>query len=492
MSSSCNSYNSASNTNLSVFDESVFSSSESLSSLAEARAPAPTRTDNSYNLYSTSSSLRWRALLADVYWQRSATLFVFLVLLASCTFFFLLGEESRTFSGLRRSRIAFPVTIIATAGGSGSAAAEAINIIVIACGNPSPDPEYFGLINIKSLLMARAASPAASARRYNFVFVTNVPFEEFYSSQINFDVTRFIRDDPLLQYSLISMVELDEVSAAAGAKGAQDGLNNIFKHCAGVRLKFPHFFLARFPLMKRAIYVDWDSVITCDLTTLWDKGLEGWPQTAVMSMAKNDPTGLSQKDSYRTPGANEEPLYQREFPHPAVGGLSSGVIVWNFEAFGRRADALSSSEVFGWRALSSSSLPPLFTVADEWWALILKIVRARLPNTTAVPDYWVLTAAFPLGDQDIINELLYLREGWVAPPMAPEYNWCLADVVSSDEFIKSGLTRPSVCVYHLCGSRIISDQMRSDPKTPDPAIGLVDFYRSAFMPSLTAQAATPY
>lgn len=414
-------------------------------------------------------------LAVESFWSRlrRVTLLSFITLFACLLFFLLVGDEKShggAFGVLRR-RIHQasdspppPLVVVLSQALVPTVGSSALNIIVVACGNPDPNSsEYFGLLNIKSLLMARAASPSASRRRYNFFLITNLENEEFLNvSQVNFDVIRFIDADPLLTYTLISLSEVDQISESAGATNSPPALNEVFKLCAGVRLKFPYFFPVKFPQIQRAIYLDWDTIVTCDLLTLWDKGREGWPDTALMSLAKNDPTGLSMKDSYRTPGPNEE-TYGRHFPHPLIGGVSSGVIVWDFDSF---------------------TLPK----RTEWWELTLKIVNARVGKIDKVADYWILTNAFPLGDQDIINEMLSEREGWLTL-LAPEFNWCLADVVSAEDFVKSGFVRPSVCVYHLCGSRIASDRMRADPTLPDAAVDLSNFYRSAHMPGLLTIAA---
>jgi hypothetical protein len=419
-------------------------------------------------------------LVVESFWSRlrRVCMLSFLVLLAYTLFMYLLGDEKSRGGafGVLRRRIHhasdFPPTslvvlshapVVATTivtDTTGMGPLSPLNVIVVACGNPDPtNPDYFGLLNVKSLLMARAVSVSASTRRYNFFFVTNLESEEFLNvSQINFDVIRYIDADPLLTYTLIFLSEVDQISQNAGATNSPPALNEVFKLCAGVRLKFPFYFPAKFPHIKRAIYLDWDVIVTCDLITIWDKGREGWPESSLLSMAKNDPTGLSMKDSYRTPGPNED-IYGRHFPHPLVGGVSSGVIVWDFAAF---------------------TLP----VRHDWWDLTLKIVDARVGKIDKVADYWILTNAFPLGDQDIINEMLSEREGWLAL-LAPEFNWCLADVLSNEDFVKSGIVRPSVCVYHLCGSRISSDRMRADPTLPDPAVDLSNFYRSANMPGLS-------
>ena len=308
----------------------------------------------------------------------------------------------------------------------------------MACGYPdATDLESFGLLSIKSLLMARAHT-AAARRRYAFHVVTSASDSDFFnSSKLNFDVARMIAADPLLALHVHPVGAVDAAVAAwdPALPLARELGPTVFKTCAAARLKFPFFFHALPPAARpsRLLYLDWDTVVQCDLTALWD-GMGGWAPEAVLGMALNDPTGLSSKDTYRATAAR-----------PAAGGVSSGVLLFRLDRLWARGGALM---VDYWRALAA-------VVAER-----VDVANSPAFAQGAKPDagFWALTEAFPLGDQDMLNALL-ARDGPLAGwlQVLPDiYNWCLADLVPPRAADAAGWARPAAppCVVHFCGGRL--------------------------------------
>ena len=101
------------------------------------------------------------------------------------------------------------------------------------------------------------------------------------------------------------------------------------------------------------------------------------------------------------------------------------------------------------------------------------ILRARANITGGPQDYWELTRAFPLGDQDLLN-MLFAAPTPAAPHGHPEllalipfeYNYCidppwledLADVQHTPfaAYAAAG-GPPRPCVIHYCGNRLMSN-----------------------------------
>ena len=314
-----------------------------------------------------------------------------------------------------------------------------IHIVLSACGNPSPrEPEYFGLLAIKSLLMARAQTPARASQAYSFHIVTDVSEEELFGAfKLNFDVRRLVEAEP----ALLSMhvYQASAVEASVGELGLPHASAlplTIFKSCAAARLKIPFFLPSS---VEKAIYLDWDTAVMCDLTELWGGGfaaLEAAPG-AVVGLALNDPTGLSTKNTYR-----KDSLLN--FPYPALGGVNSGVMLWHL---GR---------------IRESGLP-------QWWRAVTAVV-ARYDNLST-SEYWSLTKAFPLGDQDILNVLLSkdFHPEWLHV-IPSRYNSCLVDALPPQWLEKAGIKREIPCIVHFCGSRLFQATMREDSFSGEPSV----------------------
>jgi hypothetical protein len=226
--------------------------------------------------------------------------------------------------------------------------------------------------------------------------------------------------------------------------------------------------------VSRAIYLDMDTVLSCDLGALWavfdsfegeaarnatwvrphpqqeepptrpapgeeapkppprvfDRSIETWAGPAVFGAALNDPTGRASHDYYRV----------WDLPrHPEAGAVNVGVLLMDVRAF---------------RA-----------VAHDFWRLVIGFLDSRIDVVAegAKDDdarFWIFSKAFPLGDQDVMNAVFRKRPGWlaVAPPV---FNVC-----------RDGDAAPGhvPCILHMCGQRLSpEDSGRHPPLTCDDA-----------------------
>lgn len=142
----------------------------------------------------------------------------------------------------------------------------------------------------------------------------------------------------------------------------------------------------------------------------------------------NDATGVSRFDVYRGHTALRP-------PHPLVGGVNSGVMLWNLHAL---------------RAHGG-------TLLRELWATVTRVLAARVPEGGGHPRNasWVaaVEAASPLPDQEVLNAVL-------SPAHHPEWlsllpsrwNACLELFVPHADLRAAGVAPPRPpCLVHFCG-----------------------------------------
>jgi hypothetical protein len=296
------------------------------------------------------------------------------------------------------------------------------------------EPDVFGLLSLKSLLIARAN--AQPRRRYVLHVLANDRRDiVLRTSQLHWDVARFVAAAraPALELRFYNLRDLDEAVAAFGGDGALYP-DTAFKVCAASRLKLPFALGAD---VRRLIYLDWDTLLTCDLARLW-RELRGFSPRELFGFALNDPTGLSSKNAYVQP--------QNRIATPPRGGVSSGVMLLNVDALRRG----------GGRELR------------DYHDRIMRVIAARVPNATLRRDFWALTDAFPLGDQDMLNEYLAQRPDALRV-LGPEWNSCLVEGVPFAQLRRAGIERVVPCVVHLCGQRLFTDMMVEDSvEEPSP------------------------
>lgn len=324
---------------------------------------------------------------------------------------------------------------------------DPIHLAFALCGNPNEvEKDHYGLLFVKSLMMAKAHN-AGSGRHYVVHVMTNVAEEElFNTTRLNWEVYRALQREVAagtMSYHVYSLADLD--AATRAALGGEDPNlavpHHIFKNCAASRLKLPFLLGGK---VDRILYLDWDAVTFCDLTRLWVLW-DTFNSDQLLGFAAADPSGVSERDVYRI----------QDLPrHPTFGAVNSGVMMMHI------------GRMYGGGT---------FALAREFWRGASAVIRSKVNVTGTAQDYWTLTKAFALGDQDILN-MLFQRKSAEAPWGAPqwlfvipqEYNWCidppfLEDVREDANGLYKGLApkpgafnRPAPCIVHYCGNRLMS------------------------------------
>jgi hypothetical protein len=319
---------------------------------------------------------------------------------------------------------------------------DPIHVVYTLCGNPNEiEKDHYGLLGVKSLLMAKADN-AGSLRHYVFHILTNVGEEELFNTTfLNWEVYRAMQKEAragLISFHIYNIKELDQSVKDAIGDGVNPNLmvpHHIFKNCAASRLKLP-FLLGG--IVDRIIYLDWDSVCMCDLTRLWDEW-KRFSLTATLGFAHADPSQASERDTYRV---WDQPR------HPTLGSINSGVMLMHIGRL--HADGRAGTRAF--------------------WTSAAGILRSRANITGGPQDYWELTKAFPLGDQDLLNALFaaktsaapYGHPEWLHI-IPPQYNFCidppwLEDLQEVEHIPIQGYKGPArPCVIHFCGNRIMTN-----------------------------------
>lgn len=334
---------------------------------------------------------------------------------------------------------------------------ETIHIAYTACGIPNDiEEDMFGLLSLKSVLLARANSFALSRYRYMFHIISSYSMGDLLNTTIiNYDVRKAIENDPNVDMRIYSLDELDN---AVRKLGDNPDLipHTIFKPCAASRLKLPYILYYQHQLYQQndyvslskyyegklgkfydlpssIIYLDWDTLVTCDLVRLYEQ-FQYFNSSQYIGFALNDPTGQSEKDIYK----------EWNLPRPVQGAISSGVMMLDLDKMFRNNQQL----------------------LHQYWLSLYQVLEEKVPNVTKA-DFWTLTNAFPLGDQDVLNVYLhkYNDKLYIIPP---EYNWCLADLVPFRTYKeKYSVHRPIPCIYHVCGQRLFSDMMKQNDSPDD-------------------------
>ena len=403
---------------------------------------------------------------------RSFHLLFVLLLAACCSGLYLFGEEllsrrapssAAHFRGLYRGLQAASGSdgagaimaveqgaVVGVGGGGGSALGtrgdpDPLHIVFTLCGNPNEvEKDHYGLLSLKSILMAKEHNPG-SFRHYVFHLVVNIGEEELYNvTYLNWEVYRaMVREARagLISFHTYHIRELDRATRAAlgGADPNMAVPHHIFKNCAATRIKLPFLLGGK---VDRVLYLDWDTVAMCDLTRLWDHwGRFGTQQ--ILGFASADPSGASERDVYRV---------WDMLRHPTLGAINSGVMLMD---------------------IGKMYAGGTFALALEFWRAVSAVIRSKVNVTGTPQDYWDLTRAFVLGDQDILNAM-FAENGkrnvtWGHPEwlyiIPPQYNWCI-DPVFPELLQELGRTpaegytrRPAPCIHHFCGNRIMSNDL---------------------------------
>ena len=340
--------------------------------------------------------------------------------------------------------------------------ADPIHIAITACGNPTDlFSDYWGLLSLKSLLMSKAHA-AGAARHYVFHILTNVRAAElFNTSRLNHEVYRAMRREEAAGLISVHVHHIDALDAATEATLHSGDPNravphHVFKSCVASRLKLP-FLLARMNI-SRVLYLDWDVVVLCDLTQLWDE----WHTpavaenpSAILGFVPNDLSGTLHIDSL----------------HPKHSSVNTGVMFMNVARM----------------AAADGRLMRAF------WDTTAAVI-ARHVNVTGngEVDYWSLTKAFPLGDQDILNEVLTPISALDGHPewvffLPRAYNWCidppfLEDPGGHTTAMRQGEpVRPPPCILHFCGNKLFPAYREGRPLRDVQALPHEDPLQAAFI-----------
>ena len=312
---------------------------------------------------------------------------------------------------------------------------DPIHIAITLCGNPNEvEQDHYGLLVVKSILMSKAHSPGAE-RHYVFHILINISEEElFNTTRLNYETYRAMRRQQaagLISFHVYHITQLDRaVQAALGPTNPNLAVpHHIFKNCAASRIKLP-FLLGG--LVDRVLYLDWDSVALCDLVRLWDM----WKSprvtqhpNAIIGFAHNDPSGVSDRDTYRI----------WNLTRPPQGSINSGVMLMHL---GR----MHANDR---------------TLTRAFWSATRDVIAEKVNITgNAETDYWSTLKAFPLGDQDILNALFSSpsTSPWlfILPPAS---NVCIdppfLEEMDGHTTVRPDFTdRPPPCIIHYCGNRL--------------------------------------
>ena len=316
---------------------------------------------------------------------------------------------------------------------------DPIHIAWTLCGDPNEiEKDHMGLLGVKSILMSKAHAPG-SERHYVFHFIVNVsPGQFFNTTKLNWEVWRALQREVAagrVSYHLYHIAELDRAVQAVLGPGDPNRAvpHHFFKNCAASRVKLP-FLLGG--VVERVIYMDWDAVALCDLTRLWAQwdALRDAPD-AFVGFALNDPSGVSERDQYRMWNMPR---------HATLGSINSGVMLMHIGRMHARGR----------------------TGTLAFWGAVAGVIAERVNVTGKTEvDYWTLTKAFPLGDQDVFNALFAAPSAahpWGHPEwlfvLPEQYNVCIdapfLDDMAGHTNVRASFARPPPCVIHYCGNRL--------------------------------------
>jgi len=325
---------------------------------------------------------------------------------------------------------------------------DPIHVLVAACGYPVEDHKYYGLVALKSLLIAKTHS---RTRRHYVLHIASDMSEErlFNTTRFGWEMWRVLQREKRSGRVDVRYYRIRDLEDSADAVIPDSHLlvpKATFKQGSAARLRLPFLLNGT---VQRLLYVDWDSTIHCDLTHLWSMWaeFEADPQR-VFGLALIDPSGVWGADIYR----------DWKLPHPDSGGLNAGVMMMHI---GR---------------LAANN----FSVTRELFTGIADIIASRNVTLTGdrEVDYWSTTGAFGLGDQDWMNMLMSNGTAtWCHPRwlflLEYNYNWCgvppwLDDVPEErreayERDIGAGGRPGPPCIMHHCGANIFPEVRGGKP-----------------------------
>ena len=271
---------------------------------------------------------------------------------------------------------------------------EEINVLHSMCadsyGRDGKGDQFYGFTVIKSILLTRARGANPNRRMIFHVFIDRdmesllgrPTLHETHPAlaDVLLYIRNYTRGRVRLTFHPVEEAEA-EAAAAIGMTAGEIG-PSLFRRCASMRLKAP--YLAALMNVSKIIYIDWDSIVLCDISQLWDFA---WPQGAMFAAADEAPFV----------GA---PSLYRHLPKAFDSGLNSGVLFM-------RLDRLRDPAVLG-----------------LYWALISRIARdngyrKHVPVGAGTEHS---RDGLAYGDQDILNLLASEHPKWFSR-LDLKWNW---------------------------------------------------------------------
>lgn len=211
-----------------------------------------------------------------------------------------------------------------------SSSNDTVHVAHAICGGYGRDGKgahFYAFTVIKSALMARARS-AAPDRRMHFHVVVDGSMANILRDRAALlvshpgiaDVLDYVANHTGGRVSLTLYADSDVEHAVTASVGATDAgaiTLGLFRHCSTARLKLP--FAPQLANASRLLYVDYDSVVLCDLALLWDTF--DWGGGGALMAATTEMAHVGQPSMYRgMPAA-----------FGAAGGLNAGVLFMHLD-----------------------------------------------------------------------------------------------------------------------------------------------------------------
>ena len=192
-----------------------------------------------------------------------------------------------------------------------------------------------------------------------------------------------------------------------------------------------------------------------------------------LGAALNEPTGLWSVGTHYAPDSGHPaPLLGRGAQGAELRGVNLGVMLLNLAAM-REGGGRALRAFFGDLAAIIERRVLASAGAQGGGAPVSAEERARL-----LSDFSALTNAFPLGDQDMVNELLAARPS-ILRVLAPPWNWAEAAQHDDAALRRANFSRAPPCVLHMSSGRFLPGSRKSFDNEADTrwAVALIEYVR---------------
>jgi hypothetical protein len=315
---------------------------------------------------------------------------------------------------------------------------EPIHVAMVICADdiPAQDEGFHGLVALKSLLIARAVG-SSKRRRYHLHIVVDDgwwrlqrPMHKVQQFE-NWDVLAYVANYTggrvnITWYNKDAVIA--DTVAAVGEKRAAALDNKLFKQCSSIRLRLP---FVRGPLADVAnlIYIDMDSIVKCDLETMWEEEVAKLTDAGATTVAPADDAagaGASAATARGSSGARRGSA-AAAVGSEAIFGFSEEAAwplyptAYNKGPVYPDAPRLPTKYFTGLNAgIFTANLARWRAVAQDYWDDVVDIVRTDgyKAFNLSVDGQGGLT----YGDQDILNLLTLRHPGWFID-LPVGYNW---------------------------------------------------------------------